>query len=721
MAEHKTAVVIPNWNGKEHLGDCLDSLLAQTVRGGTVIVVDNGSVDGSVEFIQQNYPEVVLVTHRKNLGFTGGVNAGIKKAMELGMHYVALLNNDAVADKDWLKRLILVIDRRKEVGIATSKICDFDKTHLDSTGDQYTIWGLPFPRGRGEQFSDKYDKDTFVFGASGGASIYKIKMLEEIGLFDQNFFAYYEDIDLSFRAQLAGWKVAYVPTAVVYHQISATSSKIRGFASYHTLKNLPLLFWKNVPLALMPKVLPRLFLAYWSFAFRTLLRGQLLAFFKGILMAILLWPKKLWQRRAIQKSRKVTPDYIDSIITHDLPPNAGNLRRLRSAWWKLRRKSAKSVDDQPVVVEEPNYEEMKLVIDARESGTTTGRYIDKLIEYLYKLEPEFEVQILTKATRLDFVKKLAPHFKTATSDFKEFTFAEQLGFKKQLDGLNADLVHFNAPQQPIRYGGKKITTVHDLTTLRFNNPSKNWLVYKFKQRVYARVIKRVVKKSAHIITPSKYVKDDLIKFSGIDPKKITIVHEAADKITDKPEAVKRLAGKQFIMYVGRPTPHKNLEGLIDAFALLSQKQPQLVLALAGRMDSNYRRIQKLVEKKGLTKSVVFTDFVSEGGLRWMYESCAVYVFPSFSEGFGLPGLEAMAHGAAVVASHATCLPEIYGDGALYFNPHDAQDMADKILQVIEEPDLAKRLISSGYEQASKYSWSDAAEQTLEIYKQALRS
>jgi len=163
-------------------------------------------------------------------------------------------------------------------------------------------------------------------------------MLKQIGLFDEDFFAYYEDVDLSFRAQLAGWKVAFVPDAVVYHQISATSSKIKGFATYHTLKNLPLLFWKNVPLGLMPKVGPRFVLAYSSFVGRTLLRGQFGPFFKGLFMSLYLWPKKIAQRRKIQRDRKVSVSYINSIITHDLPPNAGKLRALRSAWWKLLRK-----------------------------------------------------------------------------------------------------------------------------------------------------------------------------------------------------------------------------------------------------------------------------------------------------------------------------------------------------------------------------------------------
>jgi GT2 family glycosyltransferase len=336
----KVYVVIPNWNGAERIRACLDSLMAQSLAH-EIIVVDNGSADTSVAIIEKDYPGAILIKHSKNKGFAGGVNAGIKEAMKLGGQYVALLNNDAVADKDWLKRLVKFLDDNPKAGIATSKICDDKKTHLDSTGDLYTAWGLPYPRGRGEAYTDKYDKDTWVFGASGGASLYRVKMLELIGLFDEDFFAYYEDVDISFRAQLAGWKVGYVPEAVVYHEIGATSGTIKGFATYQTIKNLPMLFWKNVP-AGKPfiKILPRFIFAYTSLVLSALARGQLWPVIKGQWVYVFKFPKKLWQRRHIQKNRTVSNEYIWEIIIHDLPPNARKLRDLRSKWWKLRGKTA---------------------------------------------------------------------------------------------------------------------------------------------------------------------------------------------------------------------------------------------------------------------------------------------------------------------------------------------------------------------------------------------
>lgn len=337
MNPQKLYVVVPNWNGADRIKSCLDSLRAQT-RDHEVIVVDNGSVDESVMLVERDYPEVILIKHPKNKGFAGGVNAGLRYAIQHKATYTALLNNDAVADESWLKNLVEFLDANPKSGIVTSKIADANKSHLDSTGDLYTVWGLPFPRGRGEAYSDKYDKDTWVFGASGGASLYRIKMLEEIGLFDEDFFAYYEDVDISFRAQLAGWKVGYQPKALVYHEIGATSRTIKGFAAYQTLKNLPLLLWKNVPWSLMRQVWPRLVLAWSGILFSTLRRGQWGPAFKAILMGTLLWPKKLAERYGIQRNRKVSVEYINSIITHDMPPNAHKLRSLRSKWREIRSK-----------------------------------------------------------------------------------------------------------------------------------------------------------------------------------------------------------------------------------------------------------------------------------------------------------------------------------------------------------------------------------------------
>jgi len=270
----------------------------------------------------------------------------------------------------------------------------------------------------------------------------------------------------------------------------------------------------------------------------------------------------------------------------------------------------------------------------------------------------------------------------------------------------------------VLYRGRVVTTMHDLTTVRFKNPAKNPVVYRIKQQVYKWVNKRVARKSQAILVPTQYVKDDVVKFTGINPEKVTVTYESADPISTAPESMPNLESKKFIMYVGRPTPHKNLERLVEAFAIIKKTHPDMFLVLAGKKDFNYNQIEQTVQKANIN-DVIFTDFITDAQLRWLYENTAAYVFPSLSEGFGLPGLEAMAHKSPVVSSNATCLPEVYRDAVLYFDPLNINDMATKITEVTDSPALRQKLISAGTALLPSYSWRKMAEETLAVYDKTI--
>jgi GT2 family glycosyltransferase len=316
----KIFVVIPNWNGADLIADCLESLKNQTLSA-KVIVVDNGSADDSIEIIEKRFPEVELVKLPKNTGFSGGVNTGISHALEQYADAVALLNNDAVADKDWLSQLVQTMKHSDELGIVTSKIVRSDKKTLDSTGDFYSAWGTAFPRGRDEPDTGQFEEPEEVFSASGGASLYKSSMLRQIGLFDQDFFAYYEDVDISFRARLAGWNVFYQPKAVVYHKVGATSSKIHDFGTYHGLKNIFFLSYRNLPLSLLLWQFPKRALYYTALHARAWTLGKPLASLKALGKILILLPKKTVERHRIQKHRKLSAKQLNKIIYHPLPPS----------------------------------------------------------------------------------------------------------------------------------------------------------------------------------------------------------------------------------------------------------------------------------------------------------------------------------------------------------------------------------------------------------------
>lgn len=329
------AVVVINFKGIQDTIECIASLSRQSYTNLKIIAVENGSHDGSVEKfkeLEKKYGnKLVTLYNDKNLGFDGGANTGIRWAIDNNCGHVALLNNDAVADKDWVKNLVSAAHKHKS-GLTTGLLLREDGKTIDSSGDWYSKWGLGFPRSRGDTAETAPD-GGFVFGASGGATLFSVPMLREIGIFDEDFFAYYEDNDISFRAQLAGWTVYYEPSAVAYHKLMQTSGRMRsGFATYQTFKNLPLVFIKNVPFSLLLPVGIRFYTAYWLMVGHAIVKGNGLAALQGVVMAMVLSIKKLPARWRIQHNKKVSTDYIKKLLWDDLPPDQTGLRKLRKVF-----------------------------------------------------------------------------------------------------------------------------------------------------------------------------------------------------------------------------------------------------------------------------------------------------------------------------------------------------------------------------------------------------
>lgn len=330
----KPVVVIPNLNGGEDLLAAVQSLQSQTLQAH-IIVVDNASTDGSVERLAAEFPEVTIMRNDRNYGYAGGVNPGLRAATEQGALYAAPFNDDAIADPDWLKHLVKFLDANPTYGAASCKVLKDDGKTLDSTGDYLTSWGLPYPRGRDELDSGQYDDKREIFAASGAASLFRVSALKQVGLFDEDFFAYYEDVDLGLRLQLAGWKVAFVPESRVYHKIGMTSGRVKGFTTLQTMKNEPLLLWKNLSFRQLLHVWPRFYLAYTLFFWRAVARGQAWPALRGSILSLALGVTKIPERAHIRRTKTVSDDYIWSIMVHDLPPNAQALRKLRSTFWRL--------------------------------------------------------------------------------------------------------------------------------------------------------------------------------------------------------------------------------------------------------------------------------------------------------------------------------------------------------------------------------------------------
>ena len=306
-------VVIPNWNGVSLLPTCLDSLRAQTHTDFEIIVVDNASIDNSVALVETDYPECEIVVLPRNLGLTGGVNAGIRASQG---EIVALLNNDAEAHPGWLAELATAMERWPDAGSAASKMLLHDRRGIiNSAGDFCGIDGMPGNRGVWQEDNGDYDTEELVFGGCGGAVAYRRKMLDEVGLFDETLFMYCEDVDLGWRSQLAGWACVYVPTAIVYHRLSASAGGVT--ASYYTGRNCIYTVVKDYPSSLLKRFWPRVVAtqsritldalrAWRGEAARARLRGQM----AGLLSV----PRALRARRSVQSLRTVSDEYLVSIL-----------------------------------------------------------------------------------------------------------------------------------------------------------------------------------------------------------------------------------------------------------------------------------------------------------------------------------------------------------------------------------------------------------------------
>ncbi|MBX4258436.1 glycosyltransferase family 2 protein [Clostridium estertheticum] len=241
----KVSIIIPNYNGLRYIKGCLDSLAKQLFQSFEIIIVDNASQDGSREYISENYPQIKLISLNQNYGFSKAVNEGIKAS---NCEYVVLLNNDTEVEKYWLKNLANCIEKDKKIFSCCSKMVQFlHRDKIDDVGDEYTILGWAYKRGDGA-ILNRYTKSERVFSSCAGAAIYRRNLFEEIGYFDEDFFAYMEDVDISYRANVQGYKNVYCSNAVVYHIGSATSgSKYNSFKVRLAARNNIYVFLKNMP------------------------------------------------------------------------------------------------------------------------------------------------------------------------------------------------------------------------------------------------------------------------------------------------------------------------------------------------------------------------------------------------------------------------------------------------------------------------------------------
>ncbi|HUZ01789.1 MAG TPA: glycosyltransferase family 2 protein [Thermomicrobiaceae bacterium] len=318
MTEHRVDVVIPTYNGREHLAVCLPALERQGFTDFGVIVVDDGSGDDTAEFVRQVMPAATVLCLERNRGFVSAVNLGIGRS---SAELVALLNNDTEPEPDWLDALVAALDRHLDAAAAASKLRLFDRREvIHSAGDEFSRRGVPENRGVWQRDVGQFDLEEEVFGACGAAALYRRRALDEVAaidgaVLDPDLVMYCEDVDLSWRLRLLGHHIVYAPNAVVYHRLSATGGGPR--ASYYVARNTLAVLAKDVPSTLMRRYLWRILSEQVRQLLTTLphlgepaARAKL----RGTLAFPRLLPVLLRKRRRIQAARRVDLEAIDSLL-----------------------------------------------------------------------------------------------------------------------------------------------------------------------------------------------------------------------------------------------------------------------------------------------------------------------------------------------------------------------------------------------------------------------
>lgn len=304
----KSTIVIPNYNGIKYIEACLESLFVGTTAQVQVIMVDNASTDGSLELVKEKFPQVMVIENEENTGFDKAVNQGILASKT---PYVILLNNDTRVELSFVHELEKVMEQDKSLFSASAKmIALHDKEKLDDAGDYYCALGWAFARGKGKSPS-LYDKECDIFASCAGAAIYRREYLNEIGLFDENHFAYLEDIDIGYRAQIYGYRNVYAPKAVVYHAGSATSgSRYNTFKTKLAAQNSIYLVYKNMPFLQMLLNIPFLLVGFLVKALFFLKKGMGKDYVAGLLNGVKLSMSEEGKQHKVAFSTKHLKNYV---------------------------------------------------------------------------------------------------------------------------------------------------------------------------------------------------------------------------------------------------------------------------------------------------------------------------------------------------------------------------------------------------------------------------
>jgi glycosyltransferase involved in cell wall biosynthesis len=357
---------------------------------------------------------------------------------------------------------------------------------------------------------------------------------------------------------------------------------------------------------------------------------------------------------------------------------------------------------------------VKIGIDARNDGTGVGRYTFSLIRELAKIDRENEYVLFLNSARAATQPAPGPNFRIVEAGVPWFSLREQLLLPRLVAREGLDLVHYPHLTVPLLSGTPFVVTVHDLNYLDAEATARPTVL-----RAGYRLELAKARRARRLIAVSEHTRERVVRVLRVAPERVAVTYEAAAPAAIEPDtAVLEGHGLDapFFLYVGSAYPYKNLARLIEAFA---RTDGGYRLVLAGDQEDFGGALRERAAALGPAERVRFTGRVSEAELAALYGAALAYAFVSWSEGFGLPGLEAMAAGVPVVAARAGSLPEVYGDAALYCDPLDVESIASALAEVASDEALRARLVARGRQRAGEFSWTRTAEQTLAVYREAL--
>lgn len=694
----KVSIVILNWNGKQDTVECVESLKKVHYPKYDIILVDNGSFDGSADFLEKQYPYITIIKNKENLGFTGGNNVGIQKALDTGAEYILLLNNDTTVDQNLITGCLVPFLNNQEMGIVGPKVVYYSNPN--------NVWcaGCYYNRflGRGVMygtFSKKkdFEKEAIVDWISFCVVMVKREVFESIGLLDNDFFSSYEDLDFCLRAKKAGYISAYTPKTIVKHKIAQDWGGLDNpLYIYYQVRNALLcmkknrsffgfmVFFNTYLLISMPRRAIRLFfqekknrIRYMYMALYDFLKGR---YQKGILSEIIREEEK-------ERKRKQNKSYLKIGV------NARYLQR-------------------------------------RMSGIE--RYILELILNLEKIDMNNEYLLFfNKDAAIPFIPK-QENVRTIVSSFPTRQrllrlFWEHICLSYEIKKNNVDIFHGPAFFVPIwkPKDCKYVITVHDITFVKYPK------AFTFGTKLYYQFLfPRSLQLADVVITDSESTKKDIIEYYGVKEEKIKVIYLGISDVFLKKQSKEKIKAvkekyslpEKYLLFTGVLSPRKNVETIVSAFNQI-KKEPHFSnhkLLIVGRKGWLYEGIFAKVKRLHLEQEVFFIDYICEDDLPVIYFLAEIYLFPSLYEGFGLPILEAMVSGCPVITSNISSMPEVAGDAALLINPLNVEELVVAIKKIHENPEIRKKLLEKGRLQIKRFSWEKTAEETRNIYLQLVQ-